>query len=336
MIRHLIRSAKLHLAAPLIALVTLVSPFALSSVSAASSNTTSPPNGLGNGFSISPVENLVTINKGSSGILTIYVENPTRQTLIAQPVINDFTASTNETGQPSLILKNNAPLPSNNFKALVEPLPNLTIASGQQKSVQVTIDVPKNANPGGYYGAIRFIPTIVSGQQSNIGLTASVGSLVLLTVPGNLVQKLSVVQLGAQVNGNPGNFFTEGNVEVLTRLDNVGNIHVAPFGKIEIKNMSGHIVDNLAFNTTGGEILPSSIRRFITQVPTRNWFGRYTIVANLGYGNSGSLITASATFWYLPVWFITLGILVIVLLVALIYWIVHSINIRRIRNSKRR
>lgn len=331
--KRLVKDLRYYLPALVVLLFSLVSSLALpvSSVLAQASAPT-----LGNGFSISPVESLITVNKGTTGMLTIYVENPTRQTLIAQPVVNDFTASTNETGQPSLILNSSSSLPSNNFKALVGHIASITIPSGQQDAVQVSITVPKNANPGGYYGAIRFVPAVTAGQSANIGLTASVGSLVLLTVPGNLVQKLSVVGLGAEQNNNPGDFFTSGNIGVFTKLDNIGNIHVAPFGKIEIKDWGGTVVDNISFNTTSGEILPASIRKFTTKLPSRHWFGRYTIIANLGYGSNGSLVTAQTSFWYLPNWFLILVIVVIIVVVALIYWLIHKINRRRIHDPGRR
>jgi len=118
-----------------------------------------------------------------------------------------------------------------------------------------------------------------------------------------------------------------GDVSVITRLKNVGDIHVQPFGKVQVKNMFGKVVKEYELNSTDprANILPDSTRKFEDAIakPGRGWFGRYTISANIGYSQgSGDLISSNSTFWYLPLWFIILVIVLIVAVVAAVWWFV--------------
>lgn len=279
----------------------------------------------GNGFRVSPVRSEYTIDKGKSETLTVTVENPTDANVSAKAIVNDFVASDQENGEPRLILDDSAPAPRNSFKKLVGPLPDLQLGPRQKKDIKVNIVVPDNANVGGYYGAIRFLPVNGTGQ-GNVGLTASVGTIVLVRVPGDLTEKLDLVQLSAAQGDQAKSFLTGGDVNVVTRLKNVGDIHVQPFGKVQIKNMFGKVVKEFELNNSDprANVLPDSIRRFNDAVPKpgRGWFGRYTITANIGYSQgSGDLITASSTFWYLPMWFLIVLLVLVIAIVGGIVWL---------------
>lgn len=284
-----------------------------------------------NGFVISPVRSEITINKGRSQTVQLSVENPTNIATTVKAVVNDFVASNDESGSPRLILGSTTPLPANNFISLVSAIPNIQLAPLQKQYINVTIAVPANAASGGYYGAIRFVPANIN-QKSNVGLTASAGSLFLITVPGNLTEKADLVQLSAaNSGGNSTNFLISGNVSVLTRIQNVGNIHIQPFGRIDITDMFGHQVQSFEFNSAAGNILPDSTRQFVNKLKTQHWFGRYKITANLAYQQgSGNLINASATFYYFPVWFLIAVVAAILIIIAVIYWLVT----RRTRSKK--
>lgn len=205
----------------------------------------------------------------------------------------------------------------------MSPIPDISLGPQEKKDVKVTLLVPAGASAGGYYGAIRFVPSS-PGQQSTVGLTASVGSLVLITVPGNLVQKLNLVQFSAAQGSHARSIIFTGNVSVLTRLQNAGDIHVQPFSNVLVKDMFGKLVTSYEFNNTDprANILPDSTRKFVDALPKRHWFGRYTITASFAYSQgSGNLLNASATFWYFPLWFVAAVALFIVLVISLIYYV---------------
>jgi hypothetical protein len=275
--------------------------------------------GSANGFRISPVRSELTIEKGKSQSITVTVENPTSVAMTARAVVNDFVASADETGTPRLILDAGTVLPKNDFKSLVAAIPDMQLLPNQKKDISVSISVPKGASSGGYYGAVRFIPADGSNKQGNVGLTASVGTIVLVTVLGNLTEKLSLVQISAEQKNKAKSFITSGDVSVLTRLKNDGDIHVQPFGRVQVKNMFGKVVEDYEFNNVEprANILPDSTRRFDDALKNKKWFGRYTIQANLGYAQgTGNLITTNAAFWYVPTWALY-ALLVLVLVIAI-------------------
>lgn len=294
------------------------------SVMALSGSTVFAATGSANGFQVAPVVNEFSVSKGQSHTSDITVTNPTSAAVVAQAKIDDFVASANENGTPRILTNGQVSDPSHNFIGLVKPIANFTIPANGSVQVPVTITVPYTANSGGYYGAVLFQAASTSGH-GNVALTANVGSLFLITVPGNLIEKLEVVQLAAANNGKPSGIFWGGQPQVLLRLENTGDIQLQPFGTINIKNMAGKIIATQQFNsaTPRSNILPSSIRRFVNNLPKRTWFGHYTIQANIAYASgSGSILTASTGFWYFPIWFIIVAALVIILLAVLIYWLV--------------
>jgi hypothetical protein len=294
-------------------------------------------NRVANGFRISPVRSELTIEKGKSQNIDITVENPTDVPTVAKALINDFVASENESGQPRLILDEKGEKPKNSLKTLLQPIDDVSLAAKQKKTIAVTLKVPDNASAGGYYGAIRFVPSDI-GKVSNVGLTASVGTLILVRVPGNLTERLDLLQFSAAQNEKSKHFITSGDVSVMTRLKNTGDIHVKPFGKVIVKDTFGKVINEFEFNNTDpkANILPDSTRKFIDPLPKRKWFGRYTVEANLGYSQgSGNLISAKTTFWYMPPWSLAVLAVIILGIAGAIYWLLRKRDARVQHRSKR-
>ncbi len=271
------------------------------------------PNQSANGFRISPIRSELTIEKGKRTTLTISVENPTNASTTVRADVLDFIAGTDESGQPKLILDDKTPAPKNDFKKLVGSVPDLELKPNERKTVNVTIAVPADASSGGYYGAVRFVPSSAS-DQSTVGVVASVGSLVLVTVPGNLNEQLSLVQLSAGQNDKTKSFLSKGKVDIITRLKNTGDIHVKPFGHVDVKNMFGKTVASFELNNSEprSNVLPDTTRKFTNNLLNKSWLGRYTIEANIGYQQgTGNILSTKSSFWYIPTWaLIILGVLV--------------------------
>lgn len=297
---------------------------------------TKPADKTSNGYQISPVRSEFTIEKGKSDTLTISIQNPSDVATSAKAIVNNFIASDDESGSPRLILADNAAPPKNNFKTLISAIPDVQLAGKERKDVPVKISVPSDANSGGYYGAIRFVPSNTT-QESTVGLTASVGTIVLITVPGNLNVKLDTEQLSASQGGKAKSFFTHGDVDILTRLKNSGDIHLKPFGQITIKDMFGKKVSSIELNSTEpkANILPGSIRRFEDKLGKKSLLGRYTIEAHLGYGEGGGdLLNANTSFWYVPVWAVIVFVALLIAVIGGIYWLMRKFGRKPTRSHK--
>lgn len=282
-----------------------------------------------NGFRISPLRNELTIEKGKTQTVNISVENPSSIAFKAKGVINDFLASNSEDGQPELLLDGSF-APSHSLKRLVTDPPVVSFGPNERKEIQISVSVPANAAAGGYYGAVRFLPAD-SKNNANVSLTASVGSLFLVNVPGDVKEHLSLEQFGAASNGKIKSLITSGNVVIVTRLKNDGDTHEKPFGKIQVKNSAGKLIAEQEINNVEPQsnILPSSIRKFETKIPNTKWLGHYTVTAGYGYNPSkGELITAKTSFWYIPMWLIAAFVVATVLVTFVGYLAYRSFHNR--------
>ena len=322
------RNFRLSISTLVLSLLMLVSSAA--PVSAA----TATPGG--NGLRVSPVRTDLTIKPGTSQNLTINVTNVTSAPASFQTIVNDFIANPNETGAPAIILNPNEFASNHSLKKFVGPVSDFSLNPGQQKAIVIKISVPANAAGGGYYGAIRFAPAgTKSGPNQTVSLAGSVGSLVLLKVPGNIKEQLSIASFDTRVKDSPSSFFTsKKNIDAVVRFQNQGNIQEEPFGKILLKNRAGKILAQYEINNVNppGNVLPDSIRKF--PVPLGNkvgGFGQYKLEGNFGYGSGGQLLSASTTFYVIP----TAVILAFVGLVLLIVFLVLVLP-RLIRAYNRR
>jgi hypothetical protein len=277
----------------------------------------------GNGLRVSPVRTDLTVKPGETQTVTINVTNVTTKQADLQAVINDFIANPNETGAPAIILNPNQYAPSHSLKRFVTPPANFTLGPGQQKGVPIKITVPTNAAGGGYYGAVRFAPASnVNGTNETVSLAGSVGSLVLVKVPGDIKEQLSIASFDARKKDRPSSFFYSGkDIDAVVRFQNSGNIQEEPFGKILLKNRSGKVLAQYEINNTvpPGNVLPDSIRKF--PVPLGNKvksFGVYKLEGNFGYGSNGQLLSASTTFYVIPKAVIFGFILLVLLIIFLV------------------
>jgi hypothetical protein len=275
-----------------------------------------------NSLKISPVRSDLSINPGTSAKVPVFVTNVTGNTVTLQAIENDFIAG-DEKGTPSIILDANKYAPTHSLKRFMLPITNITLAPDQTKEVDVTIQVPQSAQAGGYFGAIRFAPANLDGSNS-VNLSSSVGSLILMTVPGDFVEKVNLTNFDIQQNGGTGsNFRTPNDLQLFIRFENKGSVQLAPFGQIYVKKGTKTVYTS-NFNTVEPKdtILPDSARRWTVPIKNLGKFGKYTVGATFGYGSKGQTIDISKTIWIVPTTYIYGGIAAVVIFIALIVFIV--------------
>jgi hypothetical protein len=316
----------------------------LGQLSGYASAVTPPPsspnaiNNNANSLKISPLRSDLTLDPGKSGVVKTYVTNLTKDTVILKAIENDFVAG-DEKGTPSLILDENSYAPSHSLKRFMVPLQTVTVAAGQTQEVDVHVVVPKTAQAGGYYGAIRFAPAGTSSQQ--IALSQSVASLILLTVSGPTVEQMILTNFDVQQNGGTAsNFRTPDNLALLVRFQNKGNLQEAPFGQVAIQK-GKKIVYTYDFNQTQprNEVLPDSSRRWTVPLKGLGKFGKYTVSGTFGYGTKGQTINIEKTVWIIPTTYIMAGVGAVVLLLAIgvgSFLFLRSYKRRILRSSRRR
>ena len=302
-----------------------------------SSSTSNTANNNANSLKISPLRTDLTIAPGTTGIAKVYVTNLTSKPIELQAIENDFVAG-DESGTPALILNPASYAPSHSLKRFMVPIPNITLGAGATQEVDVHIAVPKTAQAGGYFGALRFAP---AGSGSNlVNLNGSVASLILMTVPGPTFEQLLLTNFAVQQDGGSATSFRNpNNLSLFVRFENKGNLQESPFGQMYVQK-GKKVLYTYDFNQADPqqEILPDSFRRWSVPIKGMGKFGKYTVGATFTYGTKGETIDITKTIWIIPTTYIFGGIITLVVLVVLIggAWIFLKSYKRRILKSSRR
>lgn len=297
----------------------------------------------GSGLKVSPVRTDLTINPGESKTVVVQVENVTAVGRDFRAIINDFVAGDNEFGQPALILDEDKFAPSHSLKRYIADVSDVNIPAGQKKDIKVVIKIPKDVAGGGYYGAVRFVPAD-QNQGQNITLSASVGSLLLVRVPGDIKENLALtsfdVRRGERGITGSSFFTTNKDLYAVARFNNQGNIHEQPFGKVVVKK-GDTVLQTIDINNTDpkGSVLPDSVRRFEVKLDKIGSWGKYTVEGNFGYGTNGQLLSAKSTIYVIPGAVIVGAIVLLLLLVIAFFWLPRAIrryNSNVVRKASRR
>lgn len=273
----------------------------------------------GSGLSISPPVTEFTINPGGSKSLNITLKNVTVGDVVAKGIINDFEGD-GISGNPK-ILTNTTQLTPNSIKKFVSNIDDIPLKKGEQKNIILGLDVPKNTPPGAYYGIVRY-QAVPAGSNApgagQVALTASVGTIVLITVPGNIRDQVQLTGIHVYRGSRDSSLFFSTPNKIGVEIKNFGNGFAKPFGKVEIQNTFGKEIANYEFNNPKqlGNILPGNSRIFTNSVSAIKSPGKYKITANVSYGSGSQVLTTTKTVWYIPAW---LAIIVLLVILALAY-----------------
>lgn len=317
------------LASALMAIILAVTIALLTSSHSFAQTANNPVNTL----KVSPVRSDVEIQPGTSKEVQVTVTNLTKAPITVRPIENDFIAG-DERGTPALILDADKFAPTHSLKRFMAPLADVTIPASKTQIIKVVINVPKDAHAGGYFGAVRFAPTSPDGG-AQVNLNASVASLMLLSVPGIVTEKLELTDFSIQQKGKSGSVFgNSDNLQTSVRLQNKGDAQAGPFGQISVKK-GDKVVYETDFNnkTPRDMILPDSARRWDIPLSKIDGFGNYTVSATFTYGQKNQTIEVTKSFWVIPQIIVIAAIGGLVVLIGLIVGIWLFI---RSRSQKRR
>ena len=183
-----------------------------------------------------------------------------------------------------------------------------TLDPREEKEVDFRINVPENATPGGHYvGIIAGTPQDSQVEGGGVGITHRVASTALLTVSGEMEERVSAVSLETD-----SGYYEYGPVTFSSRFKNEGTVHIRPEAEITITDLRGEKVDKI--DVEEATVLPGATRRVETvwDVDTL-WGGRYTATLSGVYGEDGqSLGQVETTFYAFPWKYGLVGLLVIV------------------------
>lgn len=278
----------------------------------------------GSGLQLSPTRTEVSGQPGEKKTFSVILKNITQTDLTAQVFLNDFQ-SDNDTGTPQIIVDTNQRTPYT-LVNMLKNLNNVDLKAGETKEIKQTVDIPGNAAPGAYFGALRYA-AVPKGQSQNqadrqVSLTASVAHLVFVEVPGDINEQIQVESLKAQRDNKAGSFFFESPNQAAVGVKNKGNGFSRPFGKVNVNGPFGKEVFSYDINNTTprGIILPDSSRKFTNEVKGVSLPGKYNLTASIAYGNGGEVVSYKTSFVYMPLWAILIVLILILLIAGGIYY----------------
>jgi len=279
---------------------------------------------------------------------SVKIYNETDATLVLYTSEANFTAKKEQEGVPEFL----SPEDSASGLAswiLIEKGP-ITVLPSEYRSIDYSISVPQDADPGGHYAGIFFgnnNPDEKNGKPA-IGLSSKAGTLILLEVSGNIIESGELKSFEIR---NGGTFFEHLPIEFSIGFENTGNVHLRPEGEIEIINMFGKTVAKIDVNRrkigAGANILPKTARHFeelwnasanisngtelgfwdkIKFEQNNFALGRYTAKLNLAYGSRSQTIAKTIEFWVFPWQLILVYLLVSAFLIIAMVFLVKKYN----------
>lgn len=295
----------------------------------------------GQALEIAPPVISLKADPGQTITTQISLRDVSRNSLIVKSQINDFVAA-DENGTPNLILEDEEEVDNiYSLKNWIDPFQDMTLEPKEIKNLPVTIRVPKDAAPGGYYGVVRFTATAPELQETGVSLSASLGALILVRVNGDVKQSVAIEEFSLSDDTRTGTLFESTPLNFIVRIKNNGNVHEQPVGQITITDMFNNTVAKVNVNLEKRNILPDSIRRFESSLDksvlgNKKLFGRYKAELKVTYGDNSEVVTSNLEFWIIPYRLIILFSIAFVTGFILLRFSIKKYNAHIIKKAQKR
>jgi hypothetical protein len=235
----------------------------------------------------------VTVKPGGVVTAQIKVRNDSDTTRTITSTAKDFIV-TDDKGTPIQI--EGVEDQSNRWasSSWIEISPStFTLKPKETKVLIVTIIAPDNPTAGGHYAMILHTPSNeVTLNETGSSIQTYVGTLVYITVPGNIKENAQITEFSAP------SFLEFGPVDFKTVIANYSDIHISPKGNINIHNWLGGLTASLALDNNN--IFPGTSRQFLNTLDRHFLFGRYTATLEAAYGTTGQALATTLVFWVIP------------------------------------
>ena len=136
---------------------------------------------------------------------------------------------------------------------------SVRVPANSRAQVPFTIAVPEDVKSGGYYGAVLVAdaPADVVARNGAL-IEAKTAILLFLTVQGETQESAAILDFVTDRQGTVDHFATDYQL----RIQNQGNVHVAPTGSVRVTDWTGRVLDEVPINDAAGRILPGTTRMF--------------------------------------------------------------------------
>ena len=256
-------------------------------------------------ISISPPKFELTLEPGQIIEDKIIVKNKGQDILPLQAKTVNWTGFGEEGGIEFSDIDNISFTPAKWFELTKT---DFILGPGEMVRVNFKIQVPANAEPGGYYTGILFQPKYPSTyfEPHSAHLLGGVGALFLLSLPSAeraqepiKLEEFSLGQVASLIRAAVADeeaIIEKGPIDFILRIKNNDIVHLQPKGEIKIRNIFGQEIAQI--KVPEKTILPGMIRKFPVSLDKKYLWGRYRAELEMSQGDY--LLTASLGFWAFP------------------------------------
>ena len=263
-------------------------------------------------FVVGPGRAELVINPGQTVVYEMSVSNRISDGRTFNLEIEDIDGSDDASRSVVFLGDQRGPYTLKDYISFPESSFNLDL--GDRARIPVTISIPADAEPGGYYGGV-LVSTIKQegsddeNSSARSPIIARIGTLFFITVPGEVTKSGALTDV--HVVGD-SLWYESGPVTFNVSYENTGSVHLNPYGEIRIANLFGEEVGFVELEPWF--VLPKSLRSRDISWNREMLFGRYTATVSINRGYDDIVDTATVTFYVLP-WKIVLGTFVVIFLV---------------------
>lgn len=277
-------------------------------------------------FVVGPGRSEIRLEPGQSFVQEITVTNRISDNREFKLEIEDITG-TADAAQPVVLLGEETG-PYSVKEIISIPEMSFTLDLGERARIPVTVTVPQNAAPGGYYGSI-LVSTVQSSETTDATtprspIIARVGSLFFVTVAGEVLREGEAKSI-TTLDGK--SVYQSGPIEFAVLYENTGTVHTNPYGEISITNMFGEEVGFVELEPWF--VLPKSLRSREVSWDREFLFGKYTATARINRGYDDLVDEVETTFWVLPWNLVAITFAVLFVFIFLIRFISKNFEFKR-------
>jgi hypothetical protein len=263
-------------------------------------------------FVVGPGRTEVEVKPGETVTVEISVANRISDDRTFELTVEDVAGSVDASQSVVLLGGETGPYTVKDYISFPEN--SFALGLGERARIPVTISMPQNAAPGGYYGSV-LVSTVknpdeeVAAGSTRSPIIARVGTLFFITVPGAIERagELKEVRLT-----HDGLWYEKGPINFNILYENTGSVHLNPYGELEIKNSFGEVVGFVELEPWFA--LPKSLRSREVMWDREYLFGRYTATVRINRGYDDVVDERTVSFWVLP-WKVVGGIFLVVFII---------------------
>lgn len=254
-----------------------------------------PSNEVFSDFVVGPGKVELTLNPGESKTIEVTLANRMGDDRIFDLIVEDMKGSENPEQTVVLLGDDRGPYSLRDYFSVPEW--SFMLQHGRKAHIPVTVTMPADVEPGGYYGSVLFTTTSKPNENKAQGAAAiisRIGVLFFVTVPGAGNYDGELETFSAK-----STYFTEGPVPFQLLFRNRGNMNLNPSGEITIRNMIGTAVDTIEVEPWFA--LPGSLRLREVEWNRAALMGRYTAEAVIKRDYEDRVDRMTVSFWVIPV-----------------------------------